>query len=248
MWVVVPAYNEQRLITSCLDALRNQSDPEFTLVVVDNGSTDNTAKIVRDYARMYPGFDLRLISEKQKGTGAACDTGIRYAIKHGAKCVARTDADALAHQDWTKTIRRHYVSGKLFMAGRLHCRTDEPGFRKFDLIKATIAVYFAEFIAKQWHNGPQYHYRMFMAAGLNLAIDAKLYERCGGFPRSSIEDTDEDLELHLKVRRILDKKYVVFDPKMIVYGSPRRAKAYGYINILLWYWERRYTGDVIDIR
>lgn len=248
LWIVVPAYNEEKLLPSCLDALINQIDSNFTLLIVNNNSTDNTLKIIKKYQKIHSGFDLQYINEEQKGTGAACDSGFRYAICHGARYVARTDSDAMARPDWAQRIRIHFKSGKLFIAGRLRCRTDEPGFTKWDLYKATIGIYFAELIAKTWHRGPQYRYPMFMAAGLNMAISAEAYLQSGGFPRTSIDVADEDLVLHLKVRGILDQEFVVFDPKLIVYGSPRRVKSYGYINILLWYWNKKYKREVVDIR
>ncbi len=248
LWVVVPAYNEEKLLVSCLDSLRTQLDRNFTLLVVDNNSTDATSVIIDAYSARYPDFDLCSIAEKQKGTGAACDTGFRYAIAHGAKYIARTDADAMADPKWVQRIREHFDAGKCFIGGRLRCRTDEPGFKKTDLCKATVAIRCGELIAKTWHRGNQYRYPMFMAAGLNMAISSELYLESGGFPRSSIDVTDEDLELHLRVRRILDKQYAVFDPKLFVYGSPRRAHAYGYTNLLFWYWNKRYKGSVVDIR
>lgn len=248
LWVVIPAYNEEKLLPSCLDSLRDQSDHDFTVLVVDNNSTDGTLAVVKGFRRKYPDFDLRYIVEKQKGTGAACDTGFRFAIQHGATCIARTDADAMAASDWIAKIRQHYTNGKRFIAGRLRCREDEPRTTRMDVIKATGAIYCGELIARTWHRGRQYKYPMFMAAGLNLAIDAELYLQAGGFPRTSIEVADEDLELHLRVRRILPKQYVVFDTKLHVYGSLRRAKSYGYINLLMWYWDKRYKAAAIDIR
>ncbi|HWS32754.1 MAG TPA: glycosyltransferase, partial [Actinoplanes sp.] len=46
MWVVVPAYNEAARIGQTLDALAAQTDTDFTLLVVDNGSTDDTVAVV----------------------------------------------------------------------------------------------------------------------------------------------------------------------------------------------------------
>jgi glycosyltransferase involved in cell wall biosynthesis len=248
LWVVVPAYNEEKLITSCLVALREQQNKEFTLLIVNNNSSDSTTSVIRKFQKQNPTFDIRIISEKQKGTGAACDTGFRYAIKHGAKYIARTDSDALASKDWTLRIQKHFDNGKKFIGGRLRCRTDEPNVTIVDRFKARIGIFFAEQVAKTWHRGPQYKYRMFMAPGLNMAITSEIYLKSGGFPRTSIDVADEDLELHLKVRRILDKDFAIFDPHLYVYGSPRRAKAYGYINILFWYWNKKFRGDVVDIR
>lgn len=89
---------------------------------------------------------------------------------------------------------------------------------------------------------------MFMVPGLNMAIDAQLYVEAGGFPRSSIDDTDEDLELHLKVCQIIPGHQAILNKKAIVYGSVRKARSMGYVGILLWYWGRKYKPKVIDVR
>lgn len=248
-WVVIPAFNEERLIASTLESLVQQSDNAFTVLVVDNGSSDATTETVTSFSRKYPEFSITVITELQKGTGAACDTGFRHAIDHGATFIARIDSDALAHKDWIKTIHHYQRSSKKLVAGRLHHRTDEANYRWYDGILLPLTIRFAETVAKFWHNDPkQYNYPMFMVSGLNMAIEPELYIRVDGFPRSSIDTTDEDKEIHLKIRRVATKNEVVFAPDMIVYGSIRRVKSYGYIGILLWYWDRRHKAKVVDIR
>ncbi|WP_411573419.1 glycosyltransferase family 2 protein [Streptomyces fradiae] len=54
LWVVVPAHQEATRIGAALEALAAQRDRDFTLVVVDNASTDATAAIARDFADRAP--------------------------------------------------------------------------------------------------------------------------------------------------------------------------------------------------
>src|SRR5262249_31047715 len=82
LWVIVPAYNEAARIDATLGALAAQTDRDFTLVVIDNGSADRTCAIVRGFAAMAP-FAVHLIKEQVKGIGYAVDTGFRYAIRNG---------------------------------------------------------------------------------------------------------------------------------------------------------------------
>ncbi|MFJ2271582.1 glycosyltransferase family 2 protein [Streptomyces sp. NPDC087849] len=94
LWIVVPAYNEEAGIRATLTALASQTDTGFALAVVDNASTDATANIVRRFAATAP-FPVHLVHEEERGTGAAADTGFRYAVAHGAELLVRTDADCL---------------------------------------------------------------------------------------------------------------------------------------------------------
>ena len=95
MWVIVPAYNEAARIGATLAALAAQTDRDFTLLVVDNGSTDGTAEIAR-------AAGAEILVERDKGVGCAVDTGFRYAISHGAVYLARTDADCLPRPGWAE--------------------------------------------------------------------------------------------------------------------------------------------------
>ena len=104
LWVVVPAFNEESGIGKTLDALAAQQDSDFTLLVVDNNSTDGTAAAVTEFAAAHPSMRIELIGEQEKGTGAASDTCMRYAIAAGAIRLARTDADCLPAPDWTARV------------------------------------------------------------------------------------------------------------------------------------------------
>lgn len=248
-WVVVPFYNERKLLRTCLQALANQNDSGFSVVLVDNKSTDESHRIAKDFIRQHPDLDMHLITETQKGTGAASDTGFRYAIRHGARVVARTDADTMPATNWVQQIKYCFeAKGTRIIGGKLRPRKDEEVYRWWDGIMVPLLIRIAEFVPRLWYKGSQYNYTLFMIPGLNMAIDAALYEKVGGFPRTSIDTTDEDLELHLKVRRIIRGDQAYFAKNVIVYGSIRKVKAFGYAGILLWYWKRKYKPKIIDVR
>lgn len=248
-WVVVPFYNERKLLGTCLQALANQNDSDFGIVLVDNKSTDESHKIARGFIKQHPELNMHLITETQKGTGAAADTGFRYAIKHGAQIIARTDADTMPATNWVLQTKYYFdAKGARIIGGKLKPRKDEEIYRWWDGIMVPALIRIAEFVPRFWHKGDQYNYTMFMIPGLNMAIDAALYEQVDGFPRTSIDTTDEDLEIHLKVRRIIRGDQAYFARDVIVYGSIRKVKAFGYAGILLWYWERKYKPKLIDVR
>ncbi|MBW0124044.1 glycosyltransferase family A protein, partial [Pseudonocardia oceani] len=104
LWVVVPAFDEAAGIGATLDALAAQQDRDFRLVVVDNASTDGTADVVRAHP-----LPVEVVVEPQRGTGAAADTGMRWAIAAGATHLARTDADCLPAPDWTARVKAAFA-------------------------------------------------------------------------------------------------------------------------------------------
>src|SRR5262245_10000353 len=105
LWIVVPFLDEAAGIAPTLAALAAQRDLNFTLLLVDTGSTDGSAAIVRRVLSTGPLLRWHLINEPHKGTGAAADTGFRYAIAAGATHVGRTDADCLPDPGWVTAIR-----------------------------------------------------------------------------------------------------------------------------------------------
>jgi glycosyltransferase involved in cell wall biosynthesis len=73
--VVVPAYNEERFIGEALDSILAQTRAPLELMVIDDGSTDRTVEIVREY-----GSRVRLIQQENRGCHGAFDTGFREAV------------------------------------------------------------------------------------------------------------------------------------------------------------------------
>lgn len=248
LWVIVPAYDEERSIAGTLRALAAQTDRDFTTLVVDNGSTDGTARVVSDFAGRHPELDLRLVTEPQKGTGAAADTGMRFAITAGAGLLARTDADCLPDPDWIAAVRRAFGDGLELIGGPLRPRTDEFRLRAWErwLLPAVLNLAALAGRYRPVNRSADFHGPYVMVPGCNMAITADLYLRAGGFPRGRIEDVHEDHVLLTRVRRLTAAYGVRKDVR--VRGSVRRLRAYGLIRTLGWYADHRYRPETVDIR
>ncbi len=92
--IVVPTYNEARLIWSKLEDLKRQDYPRdrLEIVVVDSASTDGTSDIVRDWAEQNPDVNLKLIVEPvRRGKAHALNVALRHAA---GDIVIITDVDA----------------------------------------------------------------------------------------------------------------------------------------------------------
>ncbi|HJY84914.1 MAG TPA: glycosyltransferase [Candidatus Binatia bacterium] len=88
--VVVCSYNGASTLRDCLGGLRRVRYPNFEVIVVDDGSTDATAAIVRE-------FDVRLIRTGNRGLSAARNTGMEAAT---GEIVAYTDNDCRPDPEW----------------------------------------------------------------------------------------------------------------------------------------------------
>jgi glycosyltransferase involved in cell wall biosynthesis len=246
-YVVIPIFNEEKAIRDTLDSLLAQSDTDFTLVLVDNASTDQTVAVIEQWRREHPALAVDLIREPQKGTGTAADTGFRYAIAQGATHIARTDADCLPIRDWVAGLKRAFAEeGLEFVVGVLKARTDEISLDWSDRFVIPLLMTVAETYGKLTRRDKRFKYPYILVAGSNLAITADLYLRCGGFPHTRIEEEHEDRILSERVRALTRR--VGKKRHLVVYSSVRRAKRYGYRNTLLWYWDHKYQPEEVDIR
>ena len=83
--VVIPTYNRADLLGEAIDSVLTEKWPNLELLVVDDGSTDETPKLLAGY-----GDQLRVIRQENAGESAARNTGIRAATH---QLVALLDSD-----------------------------------------------------------------------------------------------------------------------------------------------------------
>ena len=90
--VIIPTYNELDNIRPMIDKVFSLPE-KFDLLVIDDGSPDGTAEIVRERQKAYP-ESLHLIERQGKlGLGTAYLTGFRWALEHGYDYVFEMDCD-----------------------------------------------------------------------------------------------------------------------------------------------------------
>ncbi len=90
--VIIPTYNEKENVKSILDAVF-ELEGDFHVLIVDDGSPDGTADIVRNLQLVYPG---RLYLEERKGKlglGTAYIHGFKWALERGYGFIFEMDAD-----------------------------------------------------------------------------------------------------------------------------------------------------------
>lgn len=98
--VIVASFNAERTLGDCLKSLARQSYPEYEIILVDDGSTDHTAKIAAEHP------EVRCVRhDRNRGLSVARNTGLALAT---GEVVAFTDADCRADEDWL-----YYLIGDL---------------------------------------------------------------------------------------------------------------------------------------
>ena len=121
---VIPAYNEERFIGSVVLKARHHAS---TVVVVDDGSADDTAQVAEDAGAVV------LRHEVNQGKGAALNTGFSKARALGAEAVALLDGDGQHRPDDIPDMLRPVLAGKADMvvgSRYLGVESDIPWYRK----------------------------------------------------------------------------------------------------------------------
>ncbi len=101
--VLIPAYNEEKLILNCLESLTQQVPAPDEVLVVDNASTDRTAELVTGFIEAHPQHNVRMIYEAEKGCHKARDTGWREAQ---GDVIVHVDADETFPAGWMAEIHK----------------------------------------------------------------------------------------------------------------------------------------------
>lgn len=88
--IIIPIYNVEQYLPKTLENVLDQSFEEFELILVDDGSTDNSGKICDEFA--YNDSRIKVIHQENAGVSAARNTGIKVAL---GKYIGFVDSDDL---------------------------------------------------------------------------------------------------------------------------------------------------------
>lgn len=81
--VIIPVFNAEKYISTCIESLISQSYSDFEIICVDDGSTDNSPRILQQYMSMDP--RIKIIEQKNQFAGNARNTGME--VTSGKYCM-----------------------------------------------------------------------------------------------------------------------------------------------------------------
>lgn len=230
---VIPAYNEEQYIGRCIQSIRAEA-PGAPIIVVNNGSTDATARIARSFNGVV------VLSAPKKGITIARQAGLEHAI---TRWVAFIDADNELPEDWLITAIHslHEPATKPIVA-----LSGPVAYR--ELVKIEKATVYAFYVL-----GRAAHSVMPMLQGGNFIVNRAAMLKVGGFD-TAIDFYGEDT---MTAKRLSKVGKVKFDLDFFCYSSPRRFKAEGmfvtgvkYMANYIWIWVagRPFTKTYADHR
>ncbi len=114
--VIVPIYNVEPYLRACLESVQRQTVRDLEVILVDDGSTDGSAAIAREFVAADPRF--RLISQPNGGLGMARNTGVQAAS--GEYLWFVDSDDALPPNSFELMLAALERTGSDFATGNIH--------------------------------------------------------------------------------------------------------------------------------
>ena len=213
--VIVPTFNSEATIGSCLDALMDQeSGGEYEVIVVDDGSIDDTAGVVS-------GYDVKLLKQEHAGPAGARNLGAKNA---SGDILLFTDADCTPERDWIKKMCTPFADEAVIGVQGVYKTKQKSQTARFvqyeieERYEIMSKVGQIDFIGSY---SAGYRRDVFLGEG---GFDEK-------FPIASGEDTDLSYRLSSKGLKM------VFAPEAIVYHEhPARITQYLKMKFYRAYW------------
>ncbi len=103
--ILVPAYNEEVVIERSIKSLVDLDYPNFEVIVIDDGSKDDTLKLAKDLEGWHGNTEVRVFTQPNGGKSTALNHGARRATGEVVVCV---DGDSRLHPNTLRVAMRHF--------------------------------------------------------------------------------------------------------------------------------------------
>jgi glycosyltransferase involved in cell wall biosynthesis len=218
--IIIPAYNEEKLLPDCLRSIFSARLPDdYEVIVSNNASTDRTEEIARSFS------SVKVVNEPKKGTNNARQAGF---LASTGDILVYFDADTVIPKDWFRVAESIFENNSELIAitGPYQYGTASKMARGLVWIYDHIIISGLEWIwQKIFRQGGV------MIVGGNFAVNRKSLERIGGFD-TSIKFYGDDTDL---TRRLAEIGKIKFFRNLSVYSSPRRFEKEGAVRTSLKY-------------
>lgn len=130
--VIVPVYNTEKYVEKCLSSIANQTMKDLEIIVVNDGSTDNSEKIIKKYKEEHPEVNIQYLKKENGGLSDARNFALPYAT---GDYISFIDSD-------------DYIDKELY------CHLEKYMEQEIDLIKFKMKMVDKEEVVIQTIQGP----------------------------------------------------------------------------------------------
>lgn len=220
--VIIPAYNAEKTIKPCLEALKSQSySGTFEILVVDDKSADKTVEAVRKMSKRSK--NIRVIEQEHLGPAAARNRGAKEAR---GDILIFTDSDCIADRDFVKEMG-------------LPLQGDIAGVQgRYKTMQKSLVARFCQLEIEDRYSRMLKRPYIDFIGSYAAAYRKDIFQESGGFDQGFRSASGEDPELSFRLAIAGHK--LVFNPKAIVYHThPESLGKYLKVKFYRAYWRVR---------
>jgi biofilm PGA synthesis N-glycosyltransferase PgaC len=184
MSIIIPAYNEEVTVASSIKSMLSLNYPDYEVIVVDDGSSDNTFNEASKYSEK----GVKVIRQENTGKPGAINTGIKNA---SGEVVITVDADSKLHPDALTWIARRFSRNPRLGAVAGNVKIDKPT----GLLKTLQSLEYTTSINLIRKSQSVLHCVM-IVPGAIAALKTKVLHEVGYFPSDTFA---EDFDITMKV-------------------------------------------------
>lgn len=185
--LIVPAWNEEVGIADTMKSIVASSYPDMELIVVNDGSIDNTDKKVKGFIEKYNGhFEIRYIEKENGGKSSAINVGIKMAK---GDIIITTDADSVLDQDAISNMVKYFQDSQIMaVAGNVKIGNGQKNITMIQQMEYLYGFYFKR--ADSMLNS------LYIVGGAAAAYRRDIFDLLGHFDEKIIT---EDIEYSTRI-------------------------------------------------
>jgi len=219
--VIIPTYNRADLITRAISSVLNQTYKSFEIIVIDDGSTDNTKEVLKSYIEKK---QIKYLYQQNHGPAAARNLGIKYSK---GELIAFLDSDDEWLPEKLEKQIKIFNESKNARLGVVYCDVAIMEGRK--QIAERRSIYKGKIF-------PQILEKDIVWGGSSAMVNRKIFSVCGNFDENLPESDDWELWIRVSkkfnfdfVPEVLVKQYVHPGSLSVTIPKLKKIKAYQYI-------------------
>lgn len=244
--IIIPVYNAEKTIAKCIESILSNSFSDYEIILINDGSSDGSLKILEAYASKYPD-KIKTYSQENQGVAITRNKGLEYAV---SEYVIFIDNDDYVDKDYISRFVEEIEKKNLDIVIGGYRRTDrektlyEMRLKPFEWSKYMIMAPWAKIYRREFltTNGLEFLDNnigedvYFNLQTINLTKKISIIDYCGYnwfYNKESVSNTSQKtIESGLNVGRLLDESYKKI--KEIDVTKKEEVEFY-FIRYIVWY-------------
>jgi len=213
LWIVIPVHNRLDFTRQCLVCLKEQTSSDFKVVVINDGSTDETERVIREE---FPEIII-LTGDGTLFWTAAVNMGIKFALEHGATRVLTLNNDTLPATDFVEKMIfwSDEKPDAILCSLEFDVNTGEPCYGG-EIVNWTWATsrYLLDFLKEEEQTGLN---AVSLASGRGLLVPRNVFQSIGLFDERHLPHYLADFDFTCRAKRRGFEIFCNYDAKLFVY-------------------------------